>query len=290
LGLFDPFRIPEWEKGIRRRIIHSIISGNMYTAGRSPGRLSMDIRSLKNHWDELGKIDPLEAILDRSGKHNRPWDAEEFFATGEREIDDALKSVKELNAGITFQKALDFGCGVGRLTQALAGRFHEVYGVDIAPSMIDLANQYNRHPENCHYVLNAKDDLAGFSDGSVNFIYSVITLQHMHPRFSKKYLKEFLRLLAPGGVSIFQIPSEPIVRDENGSINLTGLILRIFPKGLLDATYRRIRYGKNPRAEMYTIREKDVVGFLRQIKARILSVKQKRGPVYLDCWYFVVKE
>ncbi len=250
----------------------------------------MDIRSLKDHWDELGKIDPLEAILDRSGKRDRPWDAEEFFATGEREIDDALKSIKELNIAIPFQKALDFGCGVGRLTQALAGRFHEVFGVDIAPSMIELANQYNRHAENCHYVLNTRDDLSGFSDASVNFIYSVITLQHMHPRFSKKYLKEFLRILAPGGVSIFQIPSEPLVRNKNGSINWTGLILRLFPKGLLDATYRKIRYGNRPRAEMYSIREKDVVDFLLRNGARILSVKQTRGPVYLDCRYIVAKE
>ncbi len=250
----------------------------------------MDIHALKDHWNELGKIDPLEAILDRSGNRKGPWDVAEFFATGEREIDDALKEVKTLNTKISFQKALDFGCGVGRLTQALARHFIEVYGVDISPSMIDLAEKYNRHADNCHYVMNAKDDLSLFSDGSMDLIYSIITLQHMHPRYSKNYLKEFLRLLAPGGILIFQIPSEPIVRNENGSINLTGLILRIFPKELLDATYRRIRYGNHPRAEMYTIREKDVVDFLLKNGARILSVKQTHGPVYLDCRYIVAKE
>ncbi len=54
---------------------------------------------------------------------------------------------------ISFPKrrALDFGCGVGRLTQALARHFNIVDGVDIAPSMIELANQFNRSGGRCRY-------------------------------------------------------------------------------------------------------------------------------------------
>ena len=37
------------------------------------------------------------------------------------------------------RSALDFGCGIGRLSQALAEHFDQVYGVDISPKMIELA-------------------------------------------------------------------------------------------------------------------------------------------------------
>jgi ubiquinone/menaquinone biosynthesis C-methylase UbiE len=250
----------------------------------------MDISTLKNHWNELGKADPLESILDRSGKRNGSWDEREFFATGEKEIDDVLELLKTLKIELTREKALDFGCGVGRLTQALARHFQEVIGVDIAPSMIGLANQYNRYGGKCRYILNTVDNLSLFSTSSIHFIYSAITLQHMHPRYSKQYLKEFLRTLTPDGILVFQIPSEPILVRENGSVNFPGLILRIFPKELLDVTYRKIRYGNRPRAEMYTVREKEIVAFLSNNGARILSITKTRGPVYLDCWYIVAKE
>jgi len=38
-------------------------------------------------------------------------------------------------------RALDFGCGLGRLTQPLAERFDEAVGVDIAASMIEGARR-----------------------------------------------------------------------------------------------------------------------------------------------------
>jgi ubiquinone/menaquinone biosynthesis C-methylase UbiE len=249
----------------------------------------MDMNTLQDHWNALGKTDPLEAILDRSGKRDGPWELQKFFATGEAEIDGALDYIKSLGVAVPNRTALDFGCGVGRLTQALARHFQKVFGVDIAPSMLALAGQYNRFGESCQYVLNDTDNLPMFSDGSVDFIYSAITLQHMHPRFSKNYLKEFLRILAPGGILVFQIPSEPILINENGSVNLPGLILRVFPKWFLDATYRRIRYGNRPRAEGYTIRKKDMLDFLDRNGGRVLSVMQNRGPILLDCTYYVTK-
>ena len=41
-------------------------------------------------------------------------------------------------------------------------------------------------------------------------VYSNIVLQHIHPHYSKQYLKEFLRVLKPGGMLVFQLPSEVV--------------------------------------------------------------------------------
>jgi len=53
-------------------------------------------------------------------------------------------------------------------------------------------------------------DLSRFADGSIDMIYSWITLQHVRPRYARRYIREFLCVLAPGGLLLFQYPSQPI--------------------------------------------------------------------------------
>lgn len=168
----------------------------------------MNLQELKKNWDEFGKQDPLWAILTNPTKKNNSWKPEEFFQTGEEEINAVLEYISSLNISLSRKRAFDFGCGVGRLTQALCLYFDECYGVDIAPSMIDFAKQYNRHGDKCKYYVNDADNLSLFEDDYFNFIYSKIVLQHIKPEYSKNYIKEFVRILAPGGLLVFQAPSE----------------------------------------------------------------------------------
>lgn len=106
------------------------------------------------------------------------------------------------------QSALDFGCGVGRLTQALCEHFFSCQGVDIAPSMIEQANRLNQHGHRCRYAVNDADNLGQFDDRSFDFVYSNIVLQHIRPDYTINYIKEFARVLANDGVCVFQVPSE----------------------------------------------------------------------------------
>jgi 2-polyprenyl-3-methyl-5-hydroxy-6-metoxy-1,4-benzoquinol methylase len=122
----------------------------------------MDIKNVQKHWNEFGKTDPLWAILTSPEKKGNKWEVDEFFKTGLEEIEAILSSLEQYNINIPKAKALDFGCGVGRLTQALAHFFDEVYGVDIAPSMIELAQKYNKYGNNCKYILNETDNLKMF--------------------------------------------------------------------------------------------------------------------------------
>ena len=169
----------------------------------------MNLRRLRRYWDALGKSDPFWAILTVPEKKGNRWDLDEFLSTGRGEIDDVLADLRSLGLEPKSGRALDFGCGVGRLTQALADRFDEAWGVDIAPSMIELANRYSRDPERCRYFLNTRPDLRLFEDESFDFVYSNITLQHVEPRYQGPYLAEFLRVLVPGGLLVFQLPSTP---------------------------------------------------------------------------------
>jgi len=162
-----------------------------------------------------------------------------------------------------FGAALDFGCGVGRLSQALAQRFDLVHGVDISPAMIELAQQYNQFDERCRYHLNETDDLRLFENQTFDFIYSNITLQHMPPRYARAYIEEFLRLLAPGGVLIFQIPSTP-------KRMLRRLFQPLRPTKLW-RFYQKWRYGDHPVMDMYGIPQ-----------ARVLQVLKAHGGQLVD--------
>ena len=143
----------------------------------------------------------------------RKWDEGAFFQTGVAEIESVLDRLR--CAGVTprFDRALDFGCGVGRLTQALGRHFQKADGVDIASGMIARAEALNRLGDRCQYHLNETDDLSMFSEALFDVVYSVITLQHMEPRYSRRYIEEFFRVVRPGGVVIFQIPGEPVPVD-----------------------------------------------------------------------------
>jgi ubiquinone/menaquinone biosynthesis C-methylase UbiE len=168
----------------------------------------MSLKDVQKNWNEFGRTDPLWAILAIPDKKNNQWNVEEFFESGRKEIAEVMAFVSTLPAPLARRRALDFGCGVGRLTQALGDHFEACVGVDIAASMIERARQYNRHGERCQYYLNESDDLRLFADSSFDFVYSVIVLQHMAPRYSRKYIQEFFRVLTPGGIAMFQIPAE----------------------------------------------------------------------------------
>jgi SAM-dependent methyltransferase len=174
----------------------------------------VDLEELQRHWNEWGRRDPYWAIISRPDRRGNRWDLEEFLRTGVDEIDELLAWLQKLGVEVRPGRALDFGCGVGRLTQALARHFTECDGVDIAPSMIERARLLNQFGENCRYHVNDRDDLALFGDGAFDLIYSDIVLQHIAPEFSAKYVKEFTRVLAPGGVAVFQLPSHPLDSDE----------------------------------------------------------------------------
>jgi SAM-dependent methyltransferase len=180
----------------------------------------MDLEELQANWDKFGKTDPLWSIITAPSKRGGRWDADEFFATGCREIAAVMAYVQSLGVVLRKGRALDFGCGVGRLTQALCAYFAACDGVDIAPSMIELARRYNKFGEKCRYHLNEVPNLSLFADNSFEFIYSSVTLQHMRPDYSAAYLKEFLRVLAPGGLAVFQLPGELV---ESGTLSRMAL-------------------------------------------------------------------
>ncbi len=168
---------------------------------------SARLRHLQGVWEAHAQEDPLWAIISIPEKKGGKWSLEEFMRTGTLEIDRLMKTLIFHEIGVSQACALDFGCGVGRLSQALCQHFNDVVGVDISPTMIRTAQELNVYPTKCQYLLNVEENLSLFEDQTFTFIYSNVVLQHMDPEIARTYLREFARILRPGGLLIFQLPS-----------------------------------------------------------------------------------
>jgi SAM-dependent methyltransferase len=277
----------------------------------------MNLKELQKNWNRFGKQDPLWAIATFPDKKGRKWVPEDFFQLGRGDVAYVFEYLNKLGIVIPRRHALDFGCGVGRLTQALAPNFDDVVGVDIAPSMIKIARKSNRFGDRCRYYLNERDDLALFKDNSFDFVLSRITLQHIHPRYIRRYLAEFLRVLAPQGVLYFELPSRYLGSgDRHGSEDRhawsdrsrekiePGQKMRTFVKNAtpepLLRLYRTVRDWKNrtvrdwknePIMEMYGIERSEVESLLKQHGGVLLdAVKEPfAGPMWEGFSYCVTK-
>jgi ubiquinone/menaquinone biosynthesis C-methylase UbiE len=167
----------------------------------------MDLEDVGKGWETWGKKDPMYAILTVPDRLGNKWDEQEFFRSGEEEIGWVLAYIASSGIRMQYHTALDFGCGIGRLTQALAKYFEKVHGVDIASTMIEKARQFNRYGERVQYHVNKTNDLSLFPDNSFDLIYTIITLQHLEPRYIIRYIEDFIRTVRVGGIVIFQVPS-----------------------------------------------------------------------------------
>jgi len=239
----------------------------------------MDIRALQKNWNELGRTDPLWAILSYPDKKGGKWNIEEFFKTGVNEISTVMDYLKKNNITYARKKALDFGCGVGRLTQALAPYFDEICGVDISPSMIELAKKFNRYPGSCRYILNEYDHLRIVPDNSIDFIYTNIVFQHIEPVYTKRYIKEFLRIMAPGGLAMFQVITGQVgtVYHKTVFAKLRGSLKRVTPQFAL-RLYRRVlnRSGwpddvGQPIIEMHCMNEGEMMDVIHNGGGKVLD-------------------
>ncbi|HEX5119091.1 MAG TPA: methyltransferase domain-containing protein [Pseudonocardiaceae bacterium] len=166
--------------------------------------MSTELDGVRDVWERLGADDPYWAVLTEDAFHGGNGRAE-FFEIGRREVRDAL-AVLDRHGRPRGEVAVDFGCGVGRLTYALGEHFDRVVGVDVAASMIDEANAHNPVPERVRFVHNTSTALP-FADNSVDLVLSVITMQHMPPSLSLRYLLDMVRITRPGGHLMFQLPS-----------------------------------------------------------------------------------
>jgi len=215
-------------------------------------------------WDSMAKADACYAIMTDPGKQAGGWDLDEFWQTGADDVDRHLAVLSELGWNPSGATALDFGCGIGRLSRALGETYgiERVIGLDFAETMITKARELNPGME---FRVNPGPGI-DLPDGSVDLVFTTITLQHIDTELQHGYLREFLRVLRPGGAVFVELAGPPL---------------------------RAARPGEEPRyadghewvMEMWAVDPTAAIRTFRAAGGRILDVRYDRGQSeWSDRW------
>lgn len=238
----------------------------------------------REQWEKLGTNDPYWAVLTNPDKKGGKWNSVEFFDTGKKEIENILRKIKTLGVNINKDIALDFGCGVGRLSKALANEFQKVIAVDVSSSMLKEAQKANHDITNIEFIHNTALDLIAISEGSIDFLYSNIVLQHMPKNRQIIYIREFCRVLSSGGILAIQTPSKCNLKSWKGWLYFaTGNnILNII---------RWLKHGPFGIMEIHTLPKEVVLETLKQEDMDIIHVERydSAGPAFKSYMYFAKK-
>src|SRR4051812_3476202 len=143
------------------------------------------------------------------GRRNQ--ETEEFFETGAEVIRGLTWELKRVPcSNPRARRALEIGCGPGRLMRPMSRYFGEIHGIDVSDEMIRRAEANLRDVPHAHPHHTSGADLAPFADESFDFVYSYAVFQHI-PSFDvvMNYLREAKRVLKPGGLLRVQINGLP---------------------------------------------------------------------------------
>lgn len=143
-------------------------------------------------WRVLGETQPYWGVLthpDYRTENLTPANLEAFYGTGRTVVAELVGKLEAFTGARPQGPALDFGCGAGRLTEAMAEQVGEAVGYDISPGMLEEAR---KRAGRARYV-------DALPDGPFGWINSFIVFQHIPPARGMAILDDLLARLQPGG-------------------------------------------------------------------------------------------
>ena len=160
-------------------------------------------------WEKWGRLEPYFGVI-TAEKFFRAnlTDAmkNEFFESGRIHIEHILETCRRhLDRSFAPKRALDFGCGVGRIVLPLAKMAGQVVGVDVAESMLEEARKNCTEQALRNVRFLKSDDELSLLDGSFDFIHSYIVFQHIPIVRSRRIFAKLIDCLAEGGIAAIHV-------------------------------------------------------------------------------------
>src|SRR4029453_830847 len=133
-------------------------------------------QKMRHEWNQRALEDAYYYVaFGRKGQ-----DDDEFFATADEVVRTLEAELKRFPAGDRrARRALEIGCGPGRLMRPMSWNFGEIHGVDVSDEMIRLAKAKLINVPNAFPRATSGTDLAGYEDDSFDFVYSYAVFQHI---------------------------------------------------------------------------------------------------------------
>ena len=157
---------------------------------------------MRRDWDERARKNPYFYIA----SWRKDWDEESFFSSGQEDYRRLVSPVLERHEFAPRGKTmLELGCGAGRMSRSFAAEFDRVLAFDVSAEMLNRAQALNPDFENITWVEGNGYDMKNIADGSVQFVFSYLVMQHLpNEVLVRSYISEILRILTVDGLCLFQ--------------------------------------------------------------------------------------
>lgn len=152
-------------------------------------------------WKKWGEIDPYYGVLsdDKFRKSSIDDNLDDFFQSGKDYVEGRISKIENHFGPIEKKKALDFGCGVGRLAFPLSENFASVTGVDISPAMLDEARRISLKTGNEKVEFLLASEFSKLQNGQFDYVNSYIVIQHIETSKGMEIIQKLGQLVADGG-------------------------------------------------------------------------------------------
>jgi ubiquinone/menaquinone biosynthesis C-methylase UbiE len=157
------------------------------------------LEASRQFWDEKARENPYWYVSSAGPYEGR--NLAEFWASGPKIWND-LKSASGYEPKRT-DAVVEIGCGVGRLTRAIAPEVDKVFAFDLSAEMLAIARGSVEAP-NASFHRAETPALAEIADGSIDAFIAYCVFQHLPDlEVLRAYLQTAARVLKPGGVVMF---------------------------------------------------------------------------------------
>lgn len=102
---------------------------------------------------------------------------------------------------------VDLGCGIGRVALHVAPRCRLLWAVDASPLMLRYARRRLGERDNVLYARSRGTAVPDVPTGSVDLVYSLLTLQHLEREDAFLLMQDVRRMLRPDGVAHLTFPN-----------------------------------------------------------------------------------
>lgn len=163
---------------------------------------------MRRDWDARAAADAERAVY--TGDH--AGDLPDFDESGRANYNQLVRPYLPVlleGASARRSRAVEIGCGVGRMTAWFAREFASVHALDVSPEMIARARVRLSAFPNVTLEVNSGCDLRPLADGAFDLAFSYIVFQHVPSReVIAQYVREAARVLRPRGVFKFQVSGD----------------------------------------------------------------------------------
>lgn len=164
------------------------------------------MKSSDKDWEQFAKIDAYYAVATQERYRKENLDSEaiaSFFESGRCQLAEVLEIVcAHLVPDFRPMRALDFGCGVGRMIIPMARVCRSVVGVDVSPSMLAEAKKNCEERGASTVVLVLGDDALTRVSGAFDFVHSHVVFQHIPTDRGERIAARLIGLLQADGVGV----------------------------------------------------------------------------------------